>query len=222
MQEDVTVEGGGVIVPPGLKRGANRRLAGEDVAAGRGRAAGRHACSRPQHVALAAALGLTELDGAAAAAGRDLLDRRRGGRARRAARRAPRSTTPTAICCANCWSGWARPSPISASCRTIRRRWRARSPRPPRGTISSLTSGGVSTGEADHVRGAVERIGRLVFWRVAIKPGRPVAMGVIRGAERRQRRLRRPAGQSGGGVRDLRAGGAAVAAAARRRARRSR
>jgi molybdopterin molybdotransferase len=44
-----------------------------------------------------------------------------------------------------------------------------------------LTSGGVSTGEADHVRDAVEKIGRLVFWRVAIKPGRPVAMGVIPG-----------------------------------------
>jgi molybdopterin molybdotransferase len=42
-----------------------------------------------------------------------------------------------------------------------------------------LTSGGVSTGEADLVRTAVEQIGRLVFWRVAIKPGRPVAMGVI-------------------------------------------
>jgi molybdopterin molybdotransferase len=42
-----------------------------------------------------------------------------------------------------------------------------------------ITSGGVSTGEADHVRAAIERIGRLVFWRVAIKPGRPVAMGVI-------------------------------------------
>jgi molybdopterin molybdotransferase len=45
-----------------------------------------------------------------------------------------------------------------------------------------LTSGGVSTGDADHVRAAVERVGRLVFWRVAIKPGRPVAMGVIPGA----------------------------------------
>jgi molybdopterin molybdotransferase len=44
-----------------------------------------------------------------------------------------------------------------------------------------LTSGGVSTGEADHVRDAVENVGRLVFWRVAIKPGRPVAMGVIPG-----------------------------------------
>ena len=45
-----------------------------------------------------------------------------------------------------------------------------------------VTSGGVSTGEADHVRSAVESVGRLVFWRVAIKPGRPVAMGVIPGA----------------------------------------
>jgi molybdopterin molybdotransferase len=45
-----------------------------------------------------------------------------------------------------------------------------------------LTTGGISTGEADHVRPALEQIGRLVFWRVAIKPGRPVAMGVIRGA----------------------------------------
>src|ERR1700730_8714818 len=45
-----------------------------------------------------------------------------------------------------------------------------------------ITSGGVSTGEADHWRAAVESIGRLVFWRVAIKPGRPVAMGVIPGA----------------------------------------
>jgi len=44
-----------------------------------------------------------------------------------------------------------------------------------------VTSGGVSTGEADHVRNAVEKVGKLVFWRVAIKPGRPVAMGVIPG-----------------------------------------
>ena len=44
-----------------------------------------------------------------------------------------------------------------------------------------VTSGGVSTGEADYVRNAVERVGNLVFWLVAIKPGRPVALGVIRG-----------------------------------------
>jgi molybdopterin molybdotransferase len=44
-----------------------------------------------------------------------------------------------------------------------------------------LTSGGVSTGEEDHVKAVVESIGSLVLWRMAIKPGRPVAMGVISG-----------------------------------------
>ncbi|MBV9076251.1 MAG: molybdopterin molybdotransferase MoeA, partial [Methylobacteriaceae bacterium] len=44
-----------------------------------------------------------------------------------------------------------------------------------------LTSGGVSTGEEDHVRAAIEAVGRLTFWRVGIKPGRPVAMGMVGG-----------------------------------------
>lgn len=44
-----------------------------------------------------------------------------------------------------------------------------------------LTSGGVSVGEEDHVRSAVEASGRLTFWRLAIKPGRPVAMGSVSG-----------------------------------------
>ncbi|NKQ99641.1 molybdopterin molybdenumtransferase MoeA, partial len=42
-----------------------------------------------------------------------------------------------------------------------------------------LTSGGVSTGEEDHVKGAVEALGRLDIWRLAIKPGRPIAIGRI-------------------------------------------
>uniref|UniRef100_UPI0018DF9C7D molybdopterin molybdotransferase MoeA n=1 Tax=Neoroseomonas rubea TaxID=2748666 RepID=UPI0018DF9C7D len=42
-----------------------------------------------------------------------------------------------------------------------------------------LTSGGVSTGEEDHVRAAIETGGSLVFWRLAVKPGRPAAMGVL-------------------------------------------
>jgi molybdopterin molybdotransferase len=44
-----------------------------------------------------------------------------------------------------------------------------------------LTTGGVSTGEEDHVKAAVESLGTLVLWRMAIKPGRPVAMGIIGG-----------------------------------------
>ncbi len=61
MQEDCRVEGSAVIVPPGLKRGANRRLAGEDIRAGTvALPAGRRLAV--QHVALAAALGLTALN----------------------------------------------------------------------------------------------------------------------------------------------------------------
>jgi molybdopterin molybdotransferase len=44
-----------------------------------------------------------------------------------------------------------------------------------------LTTGGVSTGEEDHVKASVESVGTLVLWRMAIKPGRPVAMGIIAG-----------------------------------------
>ena len=44
-----------------------------------------------------------------------------------------------------------------------------------------LTTGGVSTGEEDHVKAGVEAVGSLVLWRMAIKPGRPVAMGIIGG-----------------------------------------
>src|SRR5512144_1698976 len=61
MQEDVTVEGGRVTVPKGLKLGANRRLAGEDVPAGAAvLTAG--TVLEAQHIALAAALGLTEVN----------------------------------------------------------------------------------------------------------------------------------------------------------------
>src|SRR6266849_7607769 len=58
MQEDVRLVGKNVIVPSGLQRGANRRLAGEDVRAGSiVLPAGRRL--EAQHVALAAAVGLT-------------------------------------------------------------------------------------------------------------------------------------------------------------------
>ena len=42
-----------------------------------------------------------------------------------------------------------------------------------------LTSGGVSVGEEDHVRPAVQALGRLDLWQIAIKPGKPFAYGSI-------------------------------------------
>ncbi|MFP4903362.1 molybdopterin-binding protein, partial [Paraburkholderia sp. BR14261] len=43
-----------------------------------------------------------------------------------------------------------------------------------------LTSGGVSVGEEDHVRPAVEAEGRINLWQIAMKPGKPLAFGAVR------------------------------------------
>jgi molybdopterin molybdotransferase len=43
-----------------------------------------------------------------------------------------------------------------------------------------ITSGGVSVGEEDHIRTAVEALGKLEMWRVNIKPGKPLAFGTIK------------------------------------------
>lgn len=44
-----------------------------------------------------------------------------------------------------------------------------------------ITSGGVSVGEEDHVKPAIERLGKLDLWKVAIKPGKPIALGEVLG-----------------------------------------
>lgn len=180
MQEDCRLDGSAVIVPPGLKIGANRRLAGEDLRSGAvalpaGRRLG------PQHLALAAAIGLTELP------------------VRRRVRVALFSTGDEIV-----EPGAARPATAlydANRCLLAGMLARLGAAVTDLGILADepggvahaiadaaknhdlvLTSGGVSTGEADHVRAAVEKVGRLVFWRVAIKPGRPVAMGVLPGA----------------------------------------
>ena len=180
MQEDVRVEGSAVVVPAGLKPGSNRRLAGEDVRkdaivlpAGRRLAA--------QDVALAAAVGLTTLTVrrrvrvALFSTGDEIVE--------------PGSPRPdAALYDANRYLLTGMLERLGAEVTDLG--ILKDDPAALAAAIGSaaqnhdlvLTSGGVSTGEADHVRDAVEKVGRLVFWRVAIKPGRPVAMGVVGGA----------------------------------------
>jgi molybdopterin molybdotransferase len=43
-----------------------------------------------------------------------------------------------------------------------------------------LTSGGVSVGEEDHVKPAVQSLGELNLWQIAMKPGKPFAYGHVR------------------------------------------
>ena len=45
-----------------------------------------------------------------------------------------------------------------------------------------VTSGGVSVGDADYVKPAVEAEGKLLMWRIAMKPGRPLAFGTVQQA----------------------------------------
>ena len=181
MQEDVKLDGDEVTVPSGLKLGANRRLAGEDVAQGR------VVCPagtvlEAQHVALAAALGLTELavrrrlKVAIFSTGDEVVEPGSARARSRHLRCQPLS----------CWSNCLeRLGAIVTDLGILADEPATLARALERAALHHdlvLTSGGVSTGEADHVRTAVERIGSLVFWRVAIKPGRPVAMGVIPGA----------------------------------------
>ena len=182
MQEDVRRDGDAVIVPAGLVRGANRRLAGEDVCAGSvALAAGRRLAA--QHVALAAGVGVTALDVfrrvrvAVFSTGDEIVE--------------PGTPRPAAaLFDANRYLLAGLIKRLGAASTDLGilpddpdRLARALSAAA-QGHDLVITSGGVSTGEADHVRRAVEAVGRLVFWRVAIKPGRPVAMGVIPGASR--------------------------------------
>ena len=179
MQEDVRVEGPAVIVPPGLKRGANRRLAGEDVKRGSiALPAGRRL--QPQDLGMAAALGLRTLAVrrrvrvAIFSTGDEIVE--------------PGAPLPAAgLYDANRRLLATMLSRLGAQVtdlgilRDDAGALAARLADAARGHDLVLTSGGVSTGEADYVRAAVEAAGKLVFWRIAIKPGRPVAMGVIRG-----------------------------------------
>ncbi len=177
MQEDCKVEHGAVHLPPGIKRGANRRRAGEDVKAGTTvLGAGRRL--RAQEVGLAASLGMTSLlvyrplRVALFSTGDEL--------------REPGEPLPLgAIYDANRYTLGALLHGLGAHVSDL-----GILPDKPEAVRSALaeaaeahdlvlTSGGMSMGEEDHVKAAVEAQGSLHFWRLAIKPGRPVAMGQI-------------------------------------------
>ncbi len=180
MQEDVQAEEDSVVLPAGLKRGANRRLAGEDIKRGAvAIAAGTRLSER--HVALAAAIGATALQVrrrvrvALFSTGDEIVEPG-----------APRA--PSMLYDANRYLLAGLLTRLGAQISDLgilpddEAKVEAAIAAAAKQNDLVLTSGGVSTGEADFVKTAVEKIGKLVFWRVGIKPGRPVAMGVINGA----------------------------------------
>lgn len=177
MQEDAVLDGNRVILRPGLKRGANARAAGEDVARGSlALPAGRRL--RPQEIGLAASLGLTALPvrtplRVAIFSTGDELAEPGGERPPQAIYDSNRFTLAALLARMGCRVtdlGILRDSRDGIAAALA-----AAAP----GHDLILTSGGVSTGEEDHVKAAVEAQGRLHVWRVGIKPGRPVALGQV-------------------------------------------
>lgn len=177
MQEDCREENGDVVIPPGIKQGANRRFAGEDIAAGDViLTAGTRL--RPQEIGLAASIGLETLAVykpvrvALFSTGDEVRD-------------AGDELPPGCIYDANRYS-------VSAALKRLGCEVDDLGILPDsydviRDTLAGaaddhdliMTSGGVSTGEEDHVRAAIDALGRMHFWRLAIRPGRPLALGQI-------------------------------------------
>lgn len=168
-----------ILVPPGLKRGANARPAGEDVARG---AVALAAGTRlgPAEIGLAAALGQRGLPVrplpriGVFSTGDELAE---PGRTLGPAQTydSNRFTLLALLGGLPCVATDLGILPDSAE-RTATALAEAA-----RAHDLLLTTGGVSTGEEDHVRAAIEAEGSLVFWRLAVKPGRPAAMGVVGG-----------------------------------------
>jgi molybdopterin molybdotransferase len=180
MQEDVRLDADQrVVLPAGLRRGANVRPAGEDIPAGHP-ALKKGLRLRPQDIALAAAFGLTDLEVirrirvAVFSTGNELVSPG----APRAAAQLFDSNRFMLMAMLGRLGCEVSDLGILADDRAAL----AQGLKKVAGAHDLiLTTGGVSTGEEDHVKAAVEEVGTLVLWRMAIKPGRPVAMGVIGG-----------------------------------------
>lgn len=177
MQEDCRLEGDIVMIPAGIRKGANRRFAGEDIEAGstillQGKQL------RPQDIGLAASIGRNDLPvyGRLRVAlfstgdevhdvGNDLPD----GGIFDSNRYSIAALLENLGCVVDDLGILEdRYEPILEALKAAT---------DDHDVI--MTSAGVSTGEEDHVRAAVEALGRLNFWRLAIRPGRPIALGQL-------------------------------------------
>jgi molybdopterin molybdotransferase len=184
VQEVTRVEGDTVIIPPGQRRDQNTRRAGEDLQAGRPAIpAGRKL--RPAEIGIIASLGIGEVS------------------VRRRVRVALFSTgdelcsigqplTEGAVYDSNRYTLWGMLTRLG--CEVIDMGVVKDDPAALEAAFREaaacadviITSGGVSVGEADFIKQLMAQLGEVAFWKIAMKPGRPMAFGRIQpdGTER--------------------------------------
>ncbi|WP_126444571.1 molybdopterin molybdotransferase MoeA [Sulfuricystis multivorans] len=177
IQEVVRVEGETIVVPPGQKPAQNIRRAGEDLQAGKpALSAGKRL--RPAELGVIASLGIAEVT------------------VRRRVRVALFSTgdelmsigtplAPGAVYDSNRYTLWGMLTRLGCEVIdmgvvkddpvTLEAAFRAAAAC----SDAIVTSGGVSVGEADFVKQLMARLGEVAFWKIAMKPGKPMAFGRI-------------------------------------------
>lgn len=181
MQEDVTLEETDgrqtVHIPPGLKKGANCRLAGEDVGEGEQLLAP-GIRMRPQDVASAAAAGhahltcFAPLKVAFFSTGDEVI--------RPGTPLGPSQVYDANAPMLNGLIAAAGAEPVDLGVLPDNAEAVEQALRDASGKYNVLvTSGGASRGEEDHVVNAIDALGSLRMWQIAIKPGRPMAFGQI-------------------------------------------
>jgi len=180
IQEAVRLDGDDVVVPPGQRQGQNLRRAGEDLRAGMpALPAGR--IVRPAELGLLASLGIAELTVrrrvrvALFSTGDELVSigtRPRAGEIFDSNRYTLYGML-VRLGCDVLDMGVVRDNPEALEAALLQASHNA---------DAIITSGGVSVGEADFIRGLMARLGEVLFWKIAMKPGRPMAFGRIGGA----------------------------------------
>jgi len=177
IQEVVKVDGDAVVVPPGQTRGQNTRMAGEDLAIGKPvLRAGQPL--RPAELGLIASLGIAEIEVrrrprvAFFSTGDELAS---VGQALRAGEvyDSNRYTLYGMLARLGCEVldlGVVRDDRESLA-RALREAAAA--------ADAVVTSGGVSVGEADFTREVLAELGEVLFWKIAMRPGRPMAFGRV-------------------------------------------
>lgn len=180
LQEDVTVSNGYVHLSGSPKRGSNTRKAGEDVLAGASLLSQGHKL-RPADLALLVATGVSEVDVynplriGVLSTGDELADITQ---LQLAEHNTYDANRPMLLALIESWGHQAVDMGLVPDMPDqIEQRLNVYSPQ----VDAILTSGGASAGDEDHMSKILSTKGKLTSWRIAVKPGRPLALAMWRG-----------------------------------------